>query len=74
MVDRFGNPVEGADVEWKLTDKNEGSLSAEHLPTGPDGTASVTWTLGNRAGIQQAQARVATVSGSPVTFTAVVLF
>ena len=74
VVDRFGNPVEGADVEWKLTGSDDGSLSAEHTPTGPDGSASVVWTLGSRAGVQQAQARVSSVSGSPVTFTAVVLF
>ena len=53
---------------------DDGSLSAETTPTGPDGAASVAWTLGSRAGVQQAQARMAGVTGSPVTFTAVVLF
>jgi hypothetical protein len=74
VVDRYGNPVGGANVAWKLSQGNSGSLSAEDTQTAPDGTATVTWTLGSRLGIQQAEARVDQVNGSPVTFTAVALF
>lgn len=72
-VDRFGNPVEGAQVEWK-TSNGGGDLSAETGATGADGTSSVTWTLGNRIGVQKATASVQGAKGSPVTFTATVLF
>ena len=61
-------------VDWRLSDGNSGSLSAEQTETGPDGTASVTWTLGGRIGVQRAEARIEQVNGSPVTFTAVALF
>ena len=74
VLDRFGNPVAGAMVDWRLSDGNSGSLSAEQTETGPDGTASVTWTLGGRIGVQRAEARIEQVNGSPVTFTAVALF
>jgi Big-like domain-containing protein len=71
-VDRFGNPVEGAQVEWKTS--SGGQLSQELAPTGADGKSSVTWTLGDRIGVQKATAKVDGATGSPVTFTATVLF
>lgn len=74
VVDRFGNPVGGADVEWKLSSGDAGSLSAEQTQTAPDGTSSVTWTLGDRVGVHRVEARVGKVSGSPVTFTAIAWF
>lgn len=74
VVDRFGNPVGGTNVQWKVADGNSGSLSSSDTQTGEDGRASVTWTLGSRLGIQQVEARVDKASGSPVTFTAVALF
>lgn len=70
-VDRFGNPVAGAQVEWSA---DEGELSAETTFTGADGTSSVTWTLGDEIGFRKATAKVDGATGSPVTFTAVVLF
>jgi len=70
-VDQFGNPVPGATVDWTA---DEGELSAETTVTGADGTASVTWTLGDKIGFRKAAARVEGAKGSPVTFTAVVLF
>jgi hypothetical protein len=75
-VDRYGNPVEGATVQWSLAGSGGGggALSAEQTPTAADGTASVTWTLGDRVGVQKVEAKVGGASGSPVTFTAVVLF
>jgi hypothetical protein len=72
-VDRFGNPVGGATIEWK-TDHDDGSLSAETTQTATNGTSSVTWTLGERVGVQRATAKLNGANGSPVSFTAVVLF
>jgi hypothetical protein len=72
-VDRFGNPVAGAEVRWE-TSSGSGSLSAETTLTGSDGTTSVIWTLGNRVGVQRATAKVEHADGSPVTFSATVLF
>jgi hypothetical protein len=74
VVDRYGNPVAGADVVWAVTE-GDGTLGDEHTLTGPDGTSAVTWTAGSRLGVQRVEARVAGVaSGSPLTFTAVVFF
>ena len=72
-VDRFGNPVAGAEVKWETSSGN-GVLSAETTLTGSDGTTSVIWTLGNRVGVQRATAKVDHAEGSPVTFSATVLF
>lgn len=72
-VDRFGNPVPNLAVDWAVT-VGEGQLSAEQTLTGVDGTASVSWTLGGRIGVQKATATAAVPNGSPVTFSATVLF
>jgi hypothetical protein len=73
VLDRFGNPVGGAEVDWRVHG-GDGELSEETATTGADGVSSVTWTLGNQVGVQRAEARVGGVSGSPVSFTAVILF
>ncbi|MFL5493854.1 MAG: Ig-like domain-containing protein [Gemmatimonadales bacterium] len=73
VVDRYGNPVPGATVFWSVT-SGGGSLSAEETTTASDGTASVVWTLGSGIGIQKAAATIDGATGSPVTFTAAVLF
>ncbi|HEX3233131.1 MAG TPA: Ig-like domain-containing protein [Gemmatimonadales bacterium] len=73
VVDRFGNPVPGAAVHWSVT-SGGGSLSAEETATGSDGTTSVAWTLGPGIGLQRASAAVEGATGSPLTFTATVLF
>ncbi len=73
VVDRFGNPVPDAAVHWSVT-SGGGSLSAEETTTGADGTTSVVWTLGSGIGLQKAAATVDGATGSPVTFTAAVLF
>jgi len=70
-LDRFGNPVEGAEVKWKVT-AGGGEVSAEKDRTSVDGTSSVTWRLGKGRGVQKVAASVDDASGSPVTFTAVV--
>jgi hypothetical protein len=71
-LDRFGNPVEGAEVKWKAT--AGGEVSAEKDRTRADGTSSVTWRLGNGFGVQKVAASVEGASGSPVAFTAIALF
>jgi hypothetical protein len=73
VVDRYGNPVGGAQVEWKPAD-GDGQVSQESALTGPDGISSVTWTLGSQIGVQRVEAKVGDASGSPVSFTAVILF
>jgi hypothetical protein len=72
-VDRFGNPVPGVIVQWAVT-VGEGEVSQEQTPTGSDGAASVTWELGGRIGVQRVAAFLEGANGSPVTFSATVLF
>jgi Big-like domain-containing protein len=73
VVDRFGNPVTGVEVSWAVTD-GEGELSDRATRTGVDGQTSVTWTLGKHSFLQHVSASLDGVSGSPVIFTATVLF
>ena len=73
VVDRYGNAVVGAEVRWDASGGN-GEFSEKKTQTAVDGTSSVTWTLGNRIGVQRATATVGSIAGSPVTFTATVLF
>jgi hypothetical protein len=73
VVDRFGNPVGGVPVRWDVT-AGGGVVSDSLVSTGGDGRASVSWTLGDRAGVQKVTARVDAVSGEPVTFIVTVLF
>jgi hypothetical protein len=72
VVDRFGNPVPGAEVEWDVV-AGGGSVSSERVVTTGDGTAGVNWTLGSGIGLQQVTAEVVGAKGSPVMFTAAVL-
>ena len=73
VVDRFGNPVSDVPVAWQVTG-GEGSVSVPITHTQTDGTSTVEWTLGNRPGLQRLTADVGPITGSPVTFTATVLF
>ena len=74
VVDRFGNPVAGVEVRWKV-ESGSGSLSpSDGTVTDADGHSSVTWTLGTRIGVQRATAEVGDVIGSPVAFSATVPF
>jgi hypothetical protein len=70
VTDRFGNPVAGVDVSWRVT-RGGGSLSDSHPTTGDDGRASVRWTLGE-SGRQQVSATASRLSGSPVQFSATI--
>ncbi|MGH7525968.1 MAG: Ig-like domain-containing protein [Gemmatimonadales bacterium] len=73
VVDRFGNPVAEVEVRWEVL-TGKGELSESETLTDSDGTASVSWTLGNRIGLHKVTAEVEGIYGSPVTFTATVLF
>jgi hypothetical protein len=74
VVDRYGNPVPGVEVTWKAELGNGDLSPSSGTVTGADGRSGVTWTLGNRIGIQQVTAGVHDLIGSPVTFSATVLF
>jgi hypothetical protein len=71
--DRFGNAVADYPVTWEVT-AGEGEVSSTETPTDADGNASVSWTLGGRIGVQKVTASVPGANGSPVTFSATVLF
>jgi hypothetical protein len=73
VVDRFGNPVENAEVVWQVTG-GEGRVLEPITLTDALGNASARWTLGNRIGVHRLTASVGTVTGSPVTFSATVFF
>jgi plastocyanin len=67
VVTRDGSPQSGVTVNWSTA---TGSLAPTSGPTGGDGIAASSWTLGPTAGAQTAQAVVAGATGSPVTFSA----
>jgi Big-like domain-containing protein len=73
VVDRFGNPVQNISVAWQVS-AGGGKVDEPVTETDADGNASAHWTLGDRLGFHQLTAAVGSVSGSPVTFTATVLF
>jgi hypothetical protein len=73
VVDRFGNPVENAQVVWQVT-AGEGRVEQPITLTDALGNASARWTLGNRIGAHRLTASIGSVSGSPVTFLATVFF
>jgi hypothetical protein len=72
VVDRFGNPVAAAGVEWEVT--AGGGTASGGTPAGANGQATATWTLGDNRGAQKLVARVQGAHGSPLTFVALVLF
>jgi Big-like domain-containing protein len=73
VVDRFGNPVPNTPVAWQVT-AGEGRVEEAITATDADGNAAASWTLGNRLGLHRLTATVGHVGGSPVTFSATVLF
>ena len=75
VVDRFGNPVPEVSIAWQVS-TGGGEVSEALTPTDATGTATVKWTLGSGRGVQRLTAAVGTgpVTGSPMTFTATVLF
>ena len=73
VVDHYGNPVENASVVWQVTAGN-GRVDQPLTSTDGNGHATVHWTLGDRIGVHKLTATLGDVSGSPITFTATVLF
>ncbi len=73
VVDRFGNPVPDVPVSWQVT-AGQGSVSSPISTTDALGVASTGWTLGNLRGVQKLTAAIESAHGSPLTFTATVLF
>ena len=73
VVDRFGNPVPGVPVAWQVT-AGDGRVTIPITTTDADGSAGVDWTLGNRIGVHKLTAAIESAIGSPITFTARVLF
>jgi hypothetical protein len=72
VLDRFGNPVAGAGVQWEVT-AGGGQVSGG-ATADAQGRATATWTLGDGVGVQKLMAQVEGAHGSPITFTAGVLF
>jgi protocatechuate 3,4-dioxygenase beta subunit len=64
-LDRFGNPVDGVAIDWRVA---SGSVTPARATTNGAGEAIGTWTLGSRAGTQAAQA--AAPGGTTAEFTA----
>jgi hypothetical protein len=73
VVDRFGNPVPNISVVWQVT-AGGGKVDQPITSTDADGTTSARWTLGDRLGFHQLTAAIGDLRGSPVTFSATVLF
>jgi len=67
LLDRYGNPIPGADIQWSA---QNGNVSNSVTPTDGNGRAAVAWTLGFFPGTQQATAGYSGAKGSPVTFVA----
>jgi hypothetical protein len=72
VLDRFGNPVAGAEVGWEVT-AGGGEVSGA-TTADANGRATVAWTLGDARGAHKLVARVEGAHGSPLTFLAQVLF
>lgn len=60
-VDKQGNNVSGARVEWEVT-SGGGTVAPASETTDSEGRASATWTLGTAAGEQRIIARVGVAS------------
>ena len=69
VVTRDGAPQEGVTVNWSVL-SGGGTLGGASSVTGGQGTATMTWTLGQTSGDQTVRAAVADAGGSPLTFSA----
>jgi hypothetical protein len=72
VLDGLGNPAVGAEVQWEVT-AGGGVVTGGTTPDA-EGRATATWILGDAVGVQKLVARVEGAQGSPITFSAVVLF
>lgn len=66
LTDQFVNPIAGATVGWEIV-SGGGNLTGSSSVTDAAGLASVEWTLGNTAGLNQAGALFPGLAS--VTFT-----
>ncbi|MBN2030311.1 Ig-like domain-containing protein [bacterium] len=70
VTDRFGNPVSGISVEFRIVSGNatiEGDIS-KTIVTNSSGRSSVVVTLGYTTGTVKVEARSSILEGSPVSF------
>jgi hypothetical protein len=72
VLDRFGNPVAGAGLEWEVT--TGGGQVTGGATADANGQATATWILGDARGAQKLVASVEGAHGSPLSFLALVLF
>jgi hypothetical protein len=70
VLDEFGNAVPAVPVVWAATNA---TVSATTVPTNVSGFSLINVTLGSQVGPATITATVEGLSGSPVTFTAVVV-
>ena len=73
VVDRYGNPVPDVAVAWQVT-AGGGQVQEAITHTDADGNSTAQWTLGDRLGAHRLTVTIGNVRGSPITFTAMVLF
>ncbi|MHB1313457.1 MAG: hypothetical protein ACYC3L_15675 [Gemmatimonadaceae bacterium] len=66
VMDQYGNGLANAPVSWGDSLTGGAKTTVQTSRTGPDGTASTTWTLGNRPGAQLMRVKE-TFSGQTVT-------
>ncbi|HEU0013486.1 MAG TPA: S8 family serine peptidase [Longimicrobium sp.] len=69
VVDHAGTPVAGGTVTFTQGDTASGQPSTASATSGADGLATVTWTLGKRAGAHTMVAS-SSLKGNDITFTA----
>ncbi|HXE57610.1 MAG TPA: Ig-like domain-containing protein [Gemmatimonadales bacterium] len=69
VEDRYGNPVEGTQVNWAVT-RGGGFVSEPRTVTDAAGLTSVRWTLGVFGRRQTVEAALEADPGRTVTFTA----
>jgi hypothetical protein len=72
VKDRYENPVPDVPVIWQVI-AGEGQVTPVNINTDAEGKATAEWTLGDRIGVHKLTATV-DGAGTPVTFTARVLF
>lgn len=70
VTDQYNNRVAGVSVAFEVV-SGGGTVDGAQATTGADGVAAVTsWTLGSSPGPNTLRATAATLTGSPVIFTA----
>jgi len=63
-----GAPVDGVPVTFRVV-SGGGTLGSASVTTGLEGTASTTFTAGNRPGVVQLEASADGLTGSPIAFS-----